>query len=219
MKNNSSEPLAFKVKTTAPKLYCVRPNASVVKPGDSIKILLILQGFTEPLPKDYKCKDKFLIVSLPCPELEDDSKVGENWAQLEAKHKDQLLQKKLKVNFIIDDEGDETRIDDISFANATQSAPISASSDADVSKNIGSADSNVSGVTEEATLESSELQKELLESATKINALSEKLDSNEKSFEKIDAVTAAPAETVNGVSFPLAVLLVVLALLLGYYLF
>ncbi|RCK57862.1 Vesicle-associated membrane protein-associated protein SCS2 [Candida viswanathii] len=60
LSNPTNTPLAFKVKTTAPKLYCVRPNASIVKPGDSVQISIILQGFSQPLPADYKCKDKFL---------------------------------------------------------------------------------------------------------------------------------------------------------------
>lgn len=182
-----------------------------------MKISLILQGFTQPLPKDYKCKDKFLIVSLPCPELEDSSKVGENWAQLEAKHKDQLLQKKLKVNFEIEDERDETRIDDISFANATQSAPISSADDADVTTNFEARNAVVP--VEDTTLDTSDLQKELLNSNSKINALSEKLDSNEKISEKSPSTSAARAEPVNAVSFPFAILLVVLALLVGYYVF
>lgn len=177
-----------------------------------MKISLILQGFTQPLPKDHKCKDKFLIVSLPCPELDDPSKVGENWAQLEARHKDDLLQKKLKVNFVIEDESDETRIDDSTFANATQSAPISSNSGVDVSRVIS--DSAPSSAQEQAP-ETSDLQSELLESSTKINALSEKMDSNEEKSER----APAPVEAVNGVSFPFAILLVVLALLLGYYLF
>lgn len=202
-----------------------------------MKISLILQGFTQPLPKDYKCKDKFLIVSLPCPDLEDTSKVGENWAQLEAKYKDQLLQKKLKVNFIIEDERDETRIDDISFANATQSAPITLSSDADTAKDLATADADVTSAgvadittsvadttsvaagADNTTLESSDLQKELQSSTSKINALTEKLDSNEAQSEKIPVTAVAPTETVSGVSFPLAILLVVLALLLGWYIF
>lgn len=119
------------MKTTAPKLYCVRPNASIVAPGESVKISLILQGFSQPLAKDYKCKDKFLIVSVPCPGLDDASKVSESWSQLESEHKDQLLQKKLKVNFIItsdddEDDKDESQINDTTYANTTQSAPFTA---------------------------------------------------------------------------------------------
>ncbi|ODV81948.1 VAMP-associated protein [Suhomyces tanzawaensis NRRL Y-17324] len=106
--NTAKSPLAFKVKTTAPKLYSVRPNASIVQPGESIDISINLQGFSQPLPKDYKCKDKFLLVSLPCPELSDVSKVGEVWSELEAKYKPQVVSKKLRVNYVITDSDDSS---------------------------------------------------------------------------------------------------------------
>lgn len=108
MTNTSNTPLAFKVKTTAPKLYCVRPNASIIEPGSSIRISIILQGFSQPLPQDYKCKDKFLLVSLPCPDIDDTSNLSDYWPSLESKFKQQLVQKKLRVNYVIgeDVEGD-----------------------------------------------------------------------------------------------------------------
>ena len=106
--NTSNTPLAFKVKTTAPKLYCVRPNASIIEPGNSIKISIILQGFSQPLPEDYKCKDKFLLVSLPCPDLDDASKLSDYWPSLEAKYKQQLVQKKLRVNYVIGEDVEDS---------------------------------------------------------------------------------------------------------------
>ena len=93
LSNPTNTPLAFKVKTTAPKLYCVRPNASIVQPGDSLQISIILQGFSQPLPNDYKCKDKFLLVSVPAPNSIDPSKVGESWSQLETQFKPQVVSK------------------------------------------------------------------------------------------------------------------------------
>lgn len=93
--------MAFKVKTTAPKIYCVRPNASILEPGASLKVSIILQGFSQPLPEDYKCKDKFLLVSVPCPGLSDPLKVGESWSSLESKNKLQLVSKKLRVSYVI----------------------------------------------------------------------------------------------------------------------
>lgn len=33
--NPGSEPVAFKVKTTSPKKYCVRPSSGVVDPGST----------------------------------------------------------------------------------------------------------------------------------------------------------------------------------------
>jgi hypothetical protein len=36
--NPNGHDIAFKVKTTAPKLYCVRPNAGVVPSGQSLEV-------------------------------------------------------------------------------------------------------------------------------------------------------------------------------------
>ena len=36
--NSSADTVAFKIKTTAPKQYCVRPNAGIVDPGATVEI-------------------------------------------------------------------------------------------------------------------------------------------------------------------------------------
>ncbi|PVH20137.1 hypothetical protein CXQ85_001917 [Candidozyma haemuli] len=240
--NSSSQPLAFKVKTTAPKLYCVRPNASIIGPNESIKISLILQGFTQPLPKDYKCKDKFLIVSLPCPELSDPSKVSEQWSALESKYRDQLLQKKLRVNFVIDDdETNESQANDTTFANATSSAGFGAAgagagaaASSGISQNANDTanrtyDSSAVNAGADTTKEAfpsvggagadDVQQKELEASNQKINNLSEKLDSNEKapSAAAGSQTGVATEDAVSGVSLPFAGILILIAVLLGWY--
>ncbi|CAK9440058.1 uncharacterized protein LODBEIA_P41580 [Lodderomyces beijingensis] len=101
LSNPTRQPLAFKVKTTAPKLYCVRPNASVLQPGESQQVSIILQGFSQPLPQDYKCKDKFLLVSVPAPPHADASKVSEIWPRLEAQNKSAVVSKKLRVSYLV----------------------------------------------------------------------------------------------------------------------
>jgi len=62
--NNNVQPVAFKVKTTAPKAYCVRPNSGRIEPGESVEIQVILQGMREDPPPGTKCKDKFLVQSM-----------------------------------------------------------------------------------------------------------------------------------------------------------
>lgn len=220
MTNTTKEPLAFKVKTTAPKLYCVRPNASVIAPGESAKVSIILQGFTQPLPKDYKCKDKFLIVSVPSPGLVDSAKVSESWSTLEAENKDQLVQKKLKVNFIVTDEDDDDEKDDASFANATQSVPAAVASvvgagAATVAGAVGAA--STSAVNAVSGTKSDEDLRDLAASDAKINDINEKFNSNEKAAAPTSTKTAE--EAVSGVSIPFAAALVLLALLLGWYIF
>ena len=38
LSNPTTKPINFKVKTTAPKQYCVRPNAGAVQPGGSVEV-------------------------------------------------------------------------------------------------------------------------------------------------------------------------------------
>uniref|UniRef100_A0ACD5Z2Q9 Uncharacterized protein n=1 Tax=Avena sativa TaxID=4498 RepID=A0ACD5Z2Q9_AVESA len=60
--NNSECHVAFKVKTTSPRKYFVRPNASVVQPWDSCTITITLQA-QKDYPPEMQSKDKFLIQS------------------------------------------------------------------------------------------------------------------------------------------------------------
>ncbi|MED6193873.1 Vesicle-associated protein 2-1 [Stylosanthes scabra] len=60
--NNTQNYVAFKVKTTSPKKYFVRPNTSVIQPWDSCIIRVTLQAQRE-YPPDMQCKDKFLLQS------------------------------------------------------------------------------------------------------------------------------------------------------------
>lgn len=60
--NNTEHCVAFKVKTTSPKKYFVRPNTGVIHPWDSSIIRVTLQAQKE-YPPDMQCKDKFLLQS------------------------------------------------------------------------------------------------------------------------------------------------------------
>ncbi|XP_039002300.1 vesicle-associated protein 2-1-like isoform X2 [Hibiscus syriacus] len=64
--NNTEHHVAFKVKTTSPKKYFVRPNTGVVQPLDSSVIRVTLQAQRE-YPPDMQCKDKFLLQSTVVP--------------------------------------------------------------------------------------------------------------------------------------------------------
>eukprot|EP00262_Sarcandra_glabra_P013088 TRINITY_DN3551_c0_g1_i1.p1 TRINITY_DN3551_c0_g1~~TRINITY_DN3551_c0_g1_i1.p1 ORF type:complete len:237 (+),score=50.67 TRINITY_DN3551_c0_g1_i1:222-932(+) len=55
--------VAFKVKTTNPKKYCVRPNSGIIAPGTTCEITVTMQAQKEA-PPDMQCKDKFLLQSV-----------------------------------------------------------------------------------------------------------------------------------------------------------
>lgn len=62
LSNKSDDSIAFKVKTTNPKKYCVRPNNGVVLPRSSCDVIVTMQAQKEA-PPDMQCKDKFLVQS------------------------------------------------------------------------------------------------------------------------------------------------------------
>ncbi|PIA61670.1 hypothetical protein AQUCO_00300892v1 [Aquilegia coerulea] len=58
--NNSDQYVAFKVKTTNPKKYCVRPNVGIIHPKATCDFTVTMQA-QRVAPPDMQCKDKFLI--------------------------------------------------------------------------------------------------------------------------------------------------------------
>ncbi|GMG34221.1 unnamed protein product [Ambrosiozyma monospora] len=97
--NNSEQPIAFKVKTTAPKLYCVRPNASTISPGESMDVSIIFQGLDSEPAVGSKCKDKFLIVSVPCQESLDPKTISSIWPKLAASGESSDVKLRVVYNF------------------------------------------------------------------------------------------------------------------------
>uniref|UniRef100_A0A2P2KLR2 Vesicle-associated membrane protein n=1 Tax=Rhizophora mucronata TaxID=61149 RepID=A0A2P2KLR2_RHIMU len=63
LSNKTDNYVAFKVKTTNPKKYCVRPNAGVVLPRSMCDVIVTMQAQKEA-PADMQCKDKFLLQSV-----------------------------------------------------------------------------------------------------------------------------------------------------------
>lgn len=63
LSNRTDSYVAFKVKTTNPKKYCVRPNTGVVLPRSACDIIVTMQAQKEA-PPDMQCKDKFLLQSV-----------------------------------------------------------------------------------------------------------------------------------------------------------
>ncbi|XP_074317396.1 vesicle-associated protein 1-2-like [Silene latifolia] len=66
LSNKTENYVAFKVKTTNPKKYCVRPNTGVVSPRSTCDVVVTMQAQKEA-PADLQCKDKFLLQSVIAP--------------------------------------------------------------------------------------------------------------------------------------------------------
>ncbi|GAU21400.1 hypothetical protein TSUD_32290 [Trifolium subterraneum] len=75
--NNTNHHVAFKVKTTSPKKYSVRPNVGVLAPKSSAEFIVTMQA-QRVAPEDWVCKDKFLVQSTLVSEETTDEDVTSN---------------------------------------------------------------------------------------------------------------------------------------------
>ncbi|KAE8722529.1 Vesicle-associated protein 1-1 [Hibiscus syriacus] len=67
LSNKTDYHVAFKVKTTNPKKYCVRPNTGIVLPNSTCEVIVTMQAQKE-FPADMQCKDKFLLQGVKAPD-------------------------------------------------------------------------------------------------------------------------------------------------------
>lgn len=98
--NPNYHPVAFKVKTTAPKQYSVRPNSGRVEAGESVEVHIMLQPLAQEPPPHAKCKDKFLVQSAFITPDEEMHSLAELWSQLEKTNKGAISEQKLKVVYL-----------------------------------------------------------------------------------------------------------------------
>ncbi|KAG9122981.1 phosphatidylinositol-binding protein scs2, partial [Ceratobasidium sp. 392] len=98
--NHNAQPIAFKVKTTAPKLYCVRPNSGTIEPGDSVDVQVLLQAMREDPPLSHKCKDKFLVQSMILTPDRLSKSAHDMWVFDEDEKAPQIHQQKIKVVYL-----------------------------------------------------------------------------------------------------------------------
>ncbi|KAL6922185.1 hypothetical protein ACHAPO_002944 [Fusarium lateritium] len=114
LKNPNPTPVAFKVKTTAPKQYCVRPNAGRIEAGQSFDVSgesastylkppalnnrpVLLQAMKQDPAPDARCRDKFLVQSTA---ITADKEFANHASVLETTDKASLVERKIRVNWL-----------------------------------------------------------------------------------------------------------------------
>eukprot|EP01118_Nematostelium_gracile_P003356 TRINITY_DN13844_c0_g1_i1.p1 TRINITY_DN13844_c0_g1~~TRINITY_DN13844_c0_g1_i1.p1 ORF type:complete len:272 (-),score=67.53 TRINITY_DN13844_c0_g1_i1:11-826(-) len=88
LQNISNNPLTYKIKTTAPKRYIVRPNIGLLQPGESVEIQVSITP-SKDKPEDLKKRDKFLVQVIPLT-IEQMSSVDPKEMWLKAREEDYL---------------------------------------------------------------------------------------------------------------------------------
>lgn len=244
LKNTTDSRQAFKVKTTAPKLYFVRPNTSIVDPGETAEVSVIIQPFKEDPPSDYQCNDKFLVMSTP---LAHDNPITANspefatfWTNDAPDFKEHVTNKKVRVRYVF---GESTE----GAANPSQTEAVSSAalggekSPASVpSSEPHSVLAPVAAVPVKSRSaapatkpqqppsytqldQDASLQEALDKAQARIRALSSELE-EQKSITSVKANSSssksnAVARPTAGVPLPQAALLVLVAFLVGWFFF
>ncbi|BBH06660.1 vamp/synaptobrevin-associated protein 27-2 [Prunus dulcis] len=107
--NMTNRHVAFKVKTTSPKKYCVRPNVGVILPKSTSEFSVLFNNFDSDYQRSYnasskgstpdmECRDKFLIQStIVSSGTTDEDITASMFAKDDGKY---IEEKKLRVTLI-----------------------------------------------------------------------------------------------------------------------
>ncbi|XP_062387398.1 vesicle-associated membrane protein-associated protein B/C [Sardina pilchardus] len=128
--NPTDRNVCFKVKTTAPRRYCVRPNSGVIDAGTSINVSVMLQPFD--YDPNEKSKHKFMVQSMMAP-----PDMGDMEGVWKEAKPEELMDSKLRCMFEMPSdsdkthEGDSNKILSSSLLKSESSLPKSASASLD----------------------------------------------------------------------------------------
>ncbi|XP_069740942.1 vesicle-associated membrane protein-associated protein B/C isoform X2 [Narcine bancroftii] len=112
LSNPSDKNVCFKVKTTAPRRYCVRPNSGVIDARTSINVSVMLQPFD--YDPNEKSKHKFMVQSMFAPaDCQDMEAV---WKEAKS---DDLMDSKLRCVFELPSENEKTHELEINKVTST----------------------------------------------------------------------------------------------------
>jgi len=100
IKNPNLTPVAFKVKTTAPKQYCVRPNSGRIEPGKEVEVTVLLQAMKVEPPADAKCRDKFLVQSVAVTADKEFTNIAAIWQHVDEAERSSVQEKKIRVVYL-----------------------------------------------------------------------------------------------------------------------
>jgi hypothetical protein len=134
LSNPTDRRICFKIKTTAPKRYCVRPNAGILDPGVSISIAVVFQPCElEPTAN----KHKFMVQALYIPDGE--INLEDIWKNVD---QTKLMDTKLRCTFEMP--SDVSNLNDLNTVQEAQ-AQRGRSRDEDMTMKSMSAEDNRGG--------------------------------------------------------------------------
>jgi len=94
LQNITSEKVCFKVKTTAPRRYCVRPNSGMIDAGQTMEVSIMLQPFQ--YDPNERNNHKFMVQSMTLSEENASLPLDEIWKNAAP---GSVVDKKLRCQF------------------------------------------------------------------------------------------------------------------------
>lgn len=110
LQNPTNDPVIFKVKTTAPKHYCVRPNSGLLNGLESTVISVMLQPIEEATAS--RSKHKFMVQTMMAPPGFQPNTLDAVWSSTS---KSELMDSKLQCVFV---EGPPSTTGSVGTANS-----------------------------------------------------------------------------------------------------
>jgi len=98
--NTTDSKVCFKVKTTAPRRYCVRPNSGVIEPKETMEVQIMLQPFS--YDPNEKNNHKFMVQSTVLEEEMAGLAAEEIWKKVSSGN---IVDKKLRCVFSLPEAG------------------------------------------------------------------------------------------------------------------
>ncbi|XP_062525256.1 vesicle-associated membrane protein-associated protein B isoform X4 [Bombyx mori] len=151
--NPTNDTVLFKIKTTAPKKYCVRPNSGVLAPNSKQEIAITPQPVY--LDPNENHKHKFMVQSVIAPEGK--TNIDQVWKEISP---EQLMDYKLKCVFEtprgtnLNDSGDNAAQNDVTKKR------VAVAEDAKPAAKTNTKSENVESDLQKATLEVIHLREE-----------------------------------------------------------
>lgn len=101
LENVTNDLVSFKVKTTAPKRYCVRPNCGIIAPSTTVTVDVLLQPFV--YDAGDKNKHKFMVQCMILKKSEQGDEalnIEAHFKEIESSDPERISDTKLKCVFV-----------------------------------------------------------------------------------------------------------------------
>lgn len=200
--------MAFKVKTTSPKKYCVRPNAGVVLPRSTCVVIVTMQAQREA-PPDMQCKDKFLVQSVI---VDQGATTKDITTEMFSKESGNVVDEvKLRVAYVSPPQP-PSPVPEGSEEGSSPRPSVSDNGNANASELLAATRAYAEDIQQEKTSENLALISRLTEEKNVA------LQQNSKLRQELELVRREVSKQQGGFSFMFVVIIALLGIFLGYLL-